>query len=77
MTVEELMALLRVKKATIYGWVHRRQIPFFKIGPKELAHGGDRERDSRPLRFDYVEILEWLQTGNMPERFTNRGVKRR
>ncbi len=70
MTAEELATWLQVGIETIYGWTHRRQVPFLKIGPKELMHGGKRERDSRPLRFDYYEILEWMQTGNMPDRFT-------
>ncbi|MBC8032288.1 MAG: helix-turn-helix domain-containing protein [Pyrinomonadaceae bacterium] len=69
MTLEQLVEWLQVQKATVYGWVHRRQIPFIKVGPKELMHGGARERDSRPLRFDYHEILEWLETGTMPDRF--------
>ncbi len=69
MTVEELMALLRVERGTIYGWVHRRQIPFHKLGPLIMGHGRERDRDARPLRFDYHEILEWTRTGTMPEWF--------
>ena len=73
MTIEQLCAWLSVVPATVYGWVHRRQIPFHKIGPKELAHGGMRERDSRPLRFDYYEILDWTRTGTLPEWFIKDG----
>jgi excisionase family DNA binding protein len=68
MTAEELAVWLQVGIETIYGWTHRRQVPFLKVGPKDL-HGRERERDSRPLRFDYHEILEWLKTGAMPDRF--------
>lgn len=31
-TAEELAACLRVKRKTVYGWVHRREVPFTKMG---------------------------------------------
>ena len=71
MTVEELMAFLRVKRATVYSWVQRRQIPFHKLGRNELGHGGKRERDSRPIRFKPEEIQEWTRTGELPQWFIN------
>jgi len=44
--IEELAVLLRVRKGTIYNWVHRRKIPFVKVG--------------RLVRFDPVEIAKYL-----------------
>jgi excisionase family DNA binding protein len=72
MTAEELAAWLQVEIETIYGWTHRRQIPFHKIGPKHLASGNKRDRDSRPLRFDYYEVLEWTRTGALPDWFVRK-----
>lgn len=70
MKPDEVIAWLQIEKGTLYGWVHRRQIPFRKLGPAVLAQGRERERDARALRFDYYEILEWLRTGALPEWFT-------
>ena len=32
LTIDEAAKLLRVKRSTLYSWVHRRQIPFQKVG---------------------------------------------
>jgi excisionase family DNA binding protein len=46
LTVTEIAEHLRVKTATVYGWVYRRQIPFLKAGSR--------------LLFDSDEITSWL-----------------
>jgi excisionase family DNA binding protein len=38
--------MIAVKPSTIYDWVHRKEIPYYKIG--------------HLVRFDYKAILEWL-----------------
>ena len=45
--IKQLSAMLGVKTATIYGWVHDKYIPFIKLG--------------RLVRFDYAEIMDWVQ----------------
>jgi excisionase family DNA binding protein len=42
-SINELAKELKVPKATIYQWVHRKKIPHFKAG--------------RALRFDLNEVL--------------------
>ena len=44
--IEELAHLLQLRKGTIYNWVHRRKIPFIKLG--------------RLVRFDRAEIAKYL-----------------
>ena len=44
MTIDELAALLRIPKKTIYGWVHHREIPFLKVG-RHLRFVGDAVLD--------------------------------
>jgi excisionase family DNA binding protein len=44
--IEKLSELLDVKKKTIYDWVYKKQIPYYKAG--------------RLLRFDYDDIQRWL-----------------
>ena len=44
-TIDELSALWRVPKATLYNWVNQRRIPYVKLG--------------RSLRFDLVEIEQY------------------
>lgn len=39
----ELAKRLQVPKQTVYHWVHRREIPYLKVG--------------RHLRFDYEDVL--------------------
>lgn len=45
--IHELSLRLTVPVATIYNWVYQRRVPFLKLG--------------RCLRFDVLEIEEWLQ----------------
>jgi excisionase family DNA binding protein len=44
--IQTLSDMIAVKPKTIYDWVHRKKIPYYKI--------------NRLLRFSYKEILEWL-----------------
>jgi excisionase family DNA binding protein len=46
-TIDELSTQIRTPKDTIYGWCHRRIIPYYKLGKRSL--------------FDPVEVLEWLE----------------
>jgi len=46
LTVEEASQLLRVKRSTLYSWVHRRQVPFQKV--RGL------------LRFRQNDLQKWL-----------------
>jgi excisionase family DNA binding protein len=48
LTVEEVAALLKLKPATIYSWVQKRQIPFHKLGGA--------------VRFYKNEVLEYFKT---------------
>jgi excisionase family DNA binding protein len=47
-TVKDLSEYLQAKTKTIYDWVHRREIPFVKVG--------------RLVRFRPSEIEKWLST---------------
>ena len=47
LTVDELAAMLSVKKATIYRWTHLKLIPHYK------TFGS--------LRFRESEVLQWLE----------------
>lgn len=47
--IDELTKLVGLTKATIYGHVHRKTIPFIKKG--------------KMLRFSKHDILNWLQDG--------------
>ncbi len=44
--IDELAAVLRIHKGTIYNWVHRRKIPYVKVG--------------RLVRFDLSEIAKYV-----------------
>lgn len=44
--IKTLSEMISVKPKTIYDWVHRKEIPYHKIG--------------RLVRFDYREIMDWL-----------------
>lgn len=44
--IQTLSDMIAVKPKTIYDWVHRKEIPYYKI--------------NRLLRFRYKEILDWL-----------------
>lgn len=46
--VQTLATLLSVKEKTLYDWVYRGLIPYYKIG-------------KRLVRFDYDEIIKWLE----------------
>ncbi|DAA99643.1 TPA: hypothetical protein CPT96_08050 [Candidatus Gastranaerophilales bacterium HUM_10] len=35
-TIDELSTILQTSKSTIYRWVHKRAIPFVKLGGKLL-----------------------------------------
>lgn len=42
--ISEMSDKLRVSKSTVYGWVHRKEIPYIKVG--------------KHLRFDYKEVID-------------------
>ena len=46
LTIDELAVIIKVKKSTIYQWVHLRLIPYIKVG--------------RLLRFREEDIQKWL-----------------
>jgi len=59
-TIKELSRFLNVKESTLYAWVHKGTIPFYKLNGL--------------LRFDIAEIEEWVGkskqsglNGNMPQ----------
>lgn len=66
MNTAQLAALLQVKEGTIHGMVHKRKIPFRKLGRATDSRG--RQKNSS-LRFDYNEIMTWTQTGEFPNWF--------
>ena len=43
----EIAEFLRVAKTTIYDWVYKKKIPYYKIGGA--------------VRFDMDEIYEWVK----------------
>ena len=45
--IKELAEYLGVKVATVYDWVHMREIPYYKVG--------------RLVKFKAVEIERWLE----------------
>jgi len=47
LTAEQLAVALQVHKATVYGWVKTKSIPYFESG--------------RHLRFDLQEVLDHLR----------------
>jgi len=48
MTINELSKILQVKCKTIYDWVHKKRIPYYKL--------------EGSLRFNEDEILKWLKS---------------
>ena len=48
MDVSQLSNLLKVKPNTIYDWVHKKRIPYYKL--------------EGCLRFNEDEILKWLKS---------------
>jgi excisionase family DNA binding protein len=49
MTYGQVATMLGVRRGTIYSWVHRREIPFLRIG-------------RRLVRFSKRRVAEWLTT---------------
>ncbi len=47
LTIKQLSERINFKIKTIYDWVHRERIPYFKI--------------EGSLRFDYDEVSRWLK----------------
>ena len=45
--IEELSTALGIKASTLYAWIHRRKIPYYKIG--------------RLVKFKLEEVEEWIQ----------------
>lgn len=51
LTVEEIAELFQTSTSTIYRWVHKREIPFVKLGGK--------------LRFSPDEIQEYIKQNSV------------
>lgn len=51
LTVEEIAELFQASTSTIYRWVHKREIPFVKLGGK--------------LRFSPDEIQEYIKQNSV------------
>ena len=51
LTVEEIAELFQISTSTIYRWVHKREIPFVKLGGK--------------LRFSPDEIWEFIKKNSV------------
>ena len=49
LTLDDLSKLLKVPKKTIYGWIHRRKIIPFRLGPKLI-------------RFERSYIDRWISS---------------
>jgi excisionase family DNA binding protein len=49
MSIEETAKLINLAKSSIYGLVHRKKIPFHKVGKK--------------LYFSKESVLEWIHNG--------------
>jgi excisionase family DNA binding protein len=47
LTVEEAAAYLRIKRSTVYKWVHEGKIPHHKVGGS--------------IRFSRRLLLEWIE----------------
>jgi excisionase family DNA binding protein len=46
--ITQLSNILNVKPKTIYDWVHKRKIPYYKVVGS--------------LRFDYDEVERWIRS---------------
>ncbi len=46
--IHQISVLLNTKKKTIYDWIHKRKIPYYKL--------------EGSLRFKESEILQWLES---------------
>lgn len=51
LTVEEIAELFQTSTSTIYRWVHKREIPFVKLGGK--------------LRFSQDKIQEYIKKNSV------------
>lgn len=51
LTIDELSTILQTSKSTIYRWVHKREIPFVKLGGK--------------LLFSQEEIQEYIKKNSV------------
>lgn len=49
LTISEAAEIVRMTKGSIYGLVHKRQIPFFKRGKSVL--------------FYYDDLIKWIEVG--------------
>lgn len=59
---QQVVDMLNVKVKTVYGWVHKDIIPYYKPSCNHL-------RDKSALRFDLDEIQIWAKTKkNEPNR---------
>lgn len=47
-TIKQLSTELRISEKTIYGWVHKKKIPYYKVVGS--------------LRFDYDEVERWIRS---------------
>jgi len=61
LNIEEVAEILCVKPATIYGWVSEGYIPHIKLG--------------RLVRFDKVEVIDWVQNHKVKGRKTRLSEK--
>jgi len=48
LNIHQLSMVLNVKQKTIYGWVHLKKIPYYKL--------------EGSLRFNEDEILKWIKS---------------
>ena len=62
LTPNEVSKLLNVKPATVYMWVHRRQVPYQKVGGS--------------LRFSPSALDKWLADQAWPRADSNRNQRR-
>jgi excisionase family DNA binding protein len=58
LNIMQLSEMLNVKRNTIYDWVHRNRIPYYKI--------------EGSLRFEYSEIVKWLKSKKQSARTGSR-----
>jgi excisionase family DNA binding protein len=53
--ITQLSEMLNVKKKTIYDWVHKRKIPYIKLGGL--------------IRFDPTEIEQWVKSKKICKKY--------
>ena len=54
LTVDDVAALMQVSNKTVYDWVHKKVIPYYKIVGS--------------LRFDYDEVERWIRSKKHKQR---------